>query len=73
MVKVERDVGQAIGKEAQSALGSVTERPGFDDDLIFALATIRGLALLRISHGVSNKSLAERWLQARKHLVEILS
>jgi AcrR family transcriptional regulator len=73
MIKVERDVALAIGKEAQSALGAVTERPGFDDDLVFALATIRGLALLRISHGVSSKSLADRWLQARKYLVEILS
>jgi len=73
MVKVERDVVAAIAREAESALGPVAKRPGFGDDLIFALSTIRGLALLRISHGVSNKALAERWVQARKKLAVILS
>jgi len=73
MVKVERDVAAAIAVEAQSALGPLAQRPGFHDDLMFALATIRGVTMLRISHGVSSKTLAERWRQAREKLVVILS
>ncbi|HTU14471.1 MAG TPA: TetR family transcriptional regulator [Solirubrobacterales bacterium] len=73
MLKVEREVATAIAVEAESALGDAARRPGFTDDLIFALATIRGLALLRISNGVSSKALAERWIQARERLARILS
>jgi len=73
MLKVEREVAAAIAREAESALGDIARRPGFTDDLIFALATIRGLALLRISNGVSSKTLSDRWIQARERLVKILS
>jgi len=72
MVKVEREVAASIAVEAESALGDAARRPGFTDDLIFALATIRGLALLRISDGVSSNALADRWIQARERLVQIL-
>jgi len=71
MHRVEHDVAAAIVLEAKSALGEVADRPGFNDDLIFALATIRGLALLRISNGVSSKALAERWNLTRDRLVRI--
>lgn len=73
MLKVEREVAAAILREAESALGDLTRRPGFTDDMIFALATIRGLALLRISNGVSSKTLTARWIQTRERLVRILS
>jgi AcrR family transcriptional regulator len=72
MHRIEREVAAAILLEARSALGEVAERPDFNDDLIFALATIRGLALLRISNGVSSKALAERWDLTRDRLVRIL-
>jgi len=72
LLRIERDVAAAITLEARSALGAPAQRPGFDEDLIFALATIRGLALLRISNGVSSKALATLWAQARARLVRIL-
>jgi AcrR family transcriptional regulator len=68
----ERDVAKAVVHEAEEALGPVARRPGFADDLMFALATIRGLALLRISNGESSRVIAKRWRQAREHLVRIL-
>jgi AcrR family transcriptional regulator len=71
--KVERAVAQAIVREAEAALGPPALREGFADDLMFALATIRGLALLRISSGASSRVIAERWRKARERLVRILS
>ena len=73
LMRIERDVMSAVAREAETALGADTSRAGFTDDLIFALATIRGLALLRISNGGSSKALAERWEQTRAHLVRVLS
>jgi AcrR family transcriptional regulator len=70
---VERDVGMAIGREAKSALGEAARRPGFADDLNLALATIRGLALLRISSGESAEVLSRRWERSRERLVRLLS
>ncbi len=72
LLRMERDVATAIAREAESALGEAAKRPGFADDLIFALATMRGLGLLRVSHGVSSRTLAKRWGQAREHLIQIL-
>ncbi|MGK2932235.1 MAG: TetR/AcrR family transcriptional regulator [Solirubrobacterales bacterium] len=72
LLVIEREVAAAIAIEARSALGAPAQRPGFDEDLIFALATIRGLALLRISNGVSSKTLATLWEQARTRLARIL-
>lgn len=73
LLGIERDVAKAIFLEANEALGEAAEKPGFTDDLIFALATIRGLALLRISNGESSRVLTERWQQTRERLVRILS
>ncbi|MBN8866060.1 MAG: TetR family transcriptional regulator [Solirubrobacterales bacterium] len=73
LVEMERNVASAIAKEAVTALGEIAKRPGFTDDLIFAMATIRGLALLRISDGASSRSLAERWSKARERLIRVLS
>lgn len=73
LLAFERDVATAIAHEAEEALGPAARRPGFIDDLVFALAAIRGLALLRISNGESSRALAERWRQARERLVRILA
>jgi AcrR family transcriptional regulator len=70
---IERDVATSIAKEAETALGPTARRPGFSDDLLFALATIRGLALLRISTGGSTRALDELWKQARERLARLLS
>lgn len=73
MLRTERDVAAAIVREAESALGSKAQRPGFSDDLIFAAATVRGLALLTISNGASPRALAARWRRTRKRLLRLLS
>lgn len=72
LLEIERNVTVAINEVANDSLGAVAEREGFADDLVFALATIRGLALLKVSNGVSDRALAERWVQARDRLVKIL-
>jgi AcrR family transcriptional regulator len=71
--RLERDVARTIAKEAELALGEVARRPGFADDLIFALATVRGLALLRISNGGSGRAMDHLWKQTRARLVRLLS
>jgi AcrR family transcriptional regulator len=71
--RVEREVVTTIAREAEAALGERARRPGFTDDLIFTLATIRGLALLRISNGGTNRALGGLWEQARERLVRLLS
>ncbi|MGJ0558364.1 TetR/AcrR family transcriptional regulator [Methylocystis sp.] len=71
--RLERDVGATITGAAESAIGDLARRPGFADDLIFALATIRGLALLQISNGGSERSLDHVWAQTRARLVRVLS
>ena len=72
LLVIERSVGTRITEEAVIALGPVADRADFADDMIFTLATMRGLAMLSISHGVSSKALAAQWQRARAHLVEIL-
>jgi AcrR family transcriptional regulator len=71
--RIERDVGTRIAREAESALGATARRPGFADDLNFALATIRGLALLQVSTGGSSRVVDGLWKQARERLARLLS
>ena len=71
--RVERDVAAAIVGRADEVLGPVARRPGFADDLVFALATIRGLALLRVSIGRDGAALDELWQQARGKLLKVLT
>lgn len=73
LLVVERDVAGAITGAAASALGPATERPGFADDLAYALASIRGLALLGVSNGATDRVLAGRWRHMREHLLTLLS
>ncbi len=71
--RIERDVAAAVVREAEAALGSDARRPGFHQDLIFALATIRGLALLQVSNGVSSRALDKAWGETRERLLRLLS
>jgi AcrR family transcriptional regulator len=71
--RIERDVAITVAREAEAALGPRARRSGFTDDLIFALATIRGLALLRISNGGSSRALDGLWRQTRERLLRLLS
>jgi AcrR family transcriptional regulator len=70
--RIERDVAAAIVREAELALGPIARRPGFADDLIVALATVRGLALLEISNGGGGRALAKRWRRTRERLLQLL-
>lgn len=70
--RVEREVGDRLGELAVQALGETARRPGFKDDLVVALATIRGLALLAISDGGGRRALAEYWRHTRAWLVRLL-
>lgn len=71
--RIERDVATSIAREAEAALGAKARRRGFADDLMFALATIRGLALLQISTGGSSRALDALWEHARERLARLLS
>jgi hypothetical protein len=71
--RLERDLARTIAREAEAALGDIARRPGFTDDLIFALATVRGLALLQISHGRSGRAMTQLWKQTRARLARLLS
>ena len=71
--RLERDMARTIAREAAMALGDVASRPGFADDLIFAIATVRGLALLRISNGGSGRAMNHLWKQTRARLARLLS
>jgi AcrR family transcriptional regulator len=73
LLRFERDVMVAIAREAEEALGPIARRPRFTEDLRFVLATVRGLALLRISNGESSRALAERWRQTRERLLRVLA
>jgi AcrR family transcriptional regulator len=70
--RAEREVMKTIAREAEAALGTRARRPGFGEDLVFALATIRGLALLRISEGGSSKAVDALWEKARERLRRVL-
>lgn len=72
MHRVEHEVALSIMRVAETAIGDRARRPGFADDLVFVLATIRGLALLQISTGRTGGS-PETWTQARERLVRTLA
>ena len=71
--RAEREVMKTIGREAEAALGDLARRPGFSDDLVVALATIRGLALLRISDGGSSRAVDGLWERVRERLGRLLA
>jgi AcrR family transcriptional regulator len=73
LLRIERDVAAAIARTAEAALGPAARRAGFREDLIFALAAVRGLALLQISNGGSDRALAKSWQQTRERLLRVLS
>ncbi|MCB0866170.1 MAG: TetR/AcrR family transcriptional regulator [Solirubrobacterales bacterium] len=70
--RAERDVADRLGELAVQALGETARRPGFKEDLVVVLATIRGLALLAISNE-EGKKLSEYWLHTRAWLVPLLA
>lgn len=73
LVRVEREVALAIARTARSAFGEAADRPGYTQDIVHALATVRGLALLQVSNGTSRRALARHWQHTREHLLRVLS
>lgn len=73
LVRAERRVSAAIQRSAVDALGETAERPGFADDLVSALATMRGLALLQVSNGASSRWLNAQWDRTRVQLAALLA
>lgn len=73
LVRIERDVGVAIVQESARALGPIADQPDFNDDMIYILATMRGLSMMRISHGVSDRTLNRRWTEIRERLAQVLT
>jgi AcrR family transcriptional regulator len=71
--QVERQVGLAIAEVAESAIGAAATRPGFTEDLLVALSTIRGLALLQLTSEGSGRALTALWEHTRERLTDMLS
>ena len=69
MHEVEREVLVEIAQQAEVALGELARHPEFFDGLVFAMATIRGLALLQVSNGGTNAQLEDLWKRTRARLV----
>lgn len=69
MQQAERRILRTITTVAETALGEWAQRPGFGDDLLHMLATIRGILLMRISHGGSSRGAEQVWRSTRERLV----
>lgn len=69
ILELEREVTSSIWEECEAVFGERAHRPEFRDTFEFALATIRGVALLRASSGENARSVRRRWTSARDRLV----
>lgn len=72
LVELERHVTKEALLTAAEVLTEHASRPGFRDDVEFALTTVRGLALLGASSGGGSRAVARRWSAARERLIRIL-
>jgi AcrR family transcriptional regulator len=73
LVGVERDVAAAILTAARTSLPDSASREGFSEDMVHVLATMRGLALLRLSSGTGPRPLTDLWPRIRAQLIALLS
>lgn len=73
LLKLERDVTATMWELGQEVLGERAKDPGFRGDMDLALATIRGVALLRASSGEKSRAVERRWLAARERLLRLLT
>ncbi len=71
LVGLERNVAGAVAQLTVEVLPDEAARPEFRDDVMTALATVRGLALLRIAAGDNPSAMTRRWKAARKRLVRL--
>lgn len=73
LASLERNVARAVIQLCTDVLPDEAARPDYRDDLMTALATIRGLALLRLAGADNPATLTRRWRAARKRLVRLLA
>jgi AcrR family transcriptional regulator len=67
LVEVERQVAQTVWSGAAETFGEYASRPGFDENLEFALAAMRGLALLDVI-APDRRGMKRRWAALRARL-----
>jgi AcrR family transcriptional regulator len=73
LLALERDVTQAALAVATEAVPDLASQPALLDDLEFALATVRGLALLRAASGGGSSAVDRRWAASRERLLRTLA
>lgn len=73
LIGVERDVASAILAAARTSLPDSARREGFSEDMVHVLATMRGLALLRLSSGGGPRPLTDLWPRIRAQLITLLA
>ena len=73
LVRLEREVTRDTLAQIDEAFGEIAREPGFRDDVEFALAAIRGVALLRAASGERSPAVKRRWAAARERLLRVLS
>lgn len=73
LVRVERNVAAEILAAARTSLPESSSRAGFTEDMVHVLATMRGLALLRLSSGTGPRALTDLWPRIREQLITLLS
>jgi AcrR family transcriptional regulator len=73
LVRLERGVTLDMWEQIAGVFGEAAEQPGFRDDIEFALATIRGVALLRAASGEKSPAVKRRWEAGRARLLAMLA
>lgn len=71
--RAEREIVATVADAAASALGDWARRPEFTDDLLFALATVRGVALMSISNGGASRGTEHLWRLSRDRLLRSMT
>lgn len=73
LMALERGVAQTTLRLAGELMGEEATRPGFREDLEFALATVRGIALLGMASGENSRAVRRHWRAARERLLLVIA
>lgn len=71
--RAEREIVATIAGEAAAALGDRAQHPKFADDLLFVLATLRGIALMSVSNGGASRAAEHLWQLSRERLLNSMA
>jgi AcrR family transcriptional regulator len=72
LTALERGVAQSVSRLTTELFANHPERTAARDDIEFAMATVRGLTLLRIAGGGNDRAVTRRWHAARERLVRLI-